>query len=129
MQETQVGSLGQEEPLEKDMATHSSTLAWEIPWTEENDGLYSSWGCKELDMTEYSTPQPISKQHRKRILFTTHKTTGPNKKCARLKFKNNMGLLLRSSGQDCTPNAGGLGSIPGQGTRACMTQLKPGTVK
>ena len=38
-QETQVGSLGQEEPLEKDMATHSSTLAWEIPWTEENDGL------------------------------------------------------------------------------------------
>ena len=34
-QETQVLSLGQEDPLEKEMATHSSILAWEIPWTEE----------------------------------------------------------------------------------------------
>ena len=35
MQETQVRSLGLEDPLEKEMATHSSTLAWKIPWTEE----------------------------------------------------------------------------------------------
>ena len=42
MQETRVQSLGQEDPLEKDMATHSSTLAWEIPWTEEPDGLHKS---------------------------------------------------------------------------------------
>ena len=35
MQETQVQSLGQEDPLKKRMATHSSILAWEIPWTEE----------------------------------------------------------------------------------------------
>ena len=35
MQETQVQSLGREDPLEKGMATHSSTLAWRIPWTEE----------------------------------------------------------------------------------------------
>ena len=35
MLETQVWSLGREDPLEKDMATHSSTLAWKIPWTEE----------------------------------------------------------------------------------------------
>ena len=41
MQETQVRSLGQEDPLEKGMATHSSTLAWEIPWTEEPGGLQS----------------------------------------------------------------------------------------
>ena len=39
MQETQVRSLGWENPLEKEMATHSSTLAWKIPWTEELDGL------------------------------------------------------------------------------------------
>ena len=39
MQETQVGFLGQEAPLEKGMATHSSILAGEIPWTEEPDGL------------------------------------------------------------------------------------------
>ena len=41
MQETQVQSLGQEDPLEKEMATHSSILAWEIPWTEEPGGLQS----------------------------------------------------------------------------------------
>ena len=41
MQETPVLSLGQEDPLEKEMATHSSFLAWEIPWTEEPDGLQS----------------------------------------------------------------------------------------
>ena len=41
MQETWVQSLGQEDPLEKDMATHSSILAWEIPWTEETGRLQS----------------------------------------------------------------------------------------
>ena len=39
MQETQVPSLGQEDPLEKEMTTHSSILAWKIPWTEEPGGL------------------------------------------------------------------------------------------
>ena len=39
MQETQVRSLGRKDPLEKEMATHSSTLAWKIPWTEEPGGL------------------------------------------------------------------------------------------
>ena len=41
MQETQVRSLGREGPLEKETATHSSTLAWEIPWTEEAGRLQS----------------------------------------------------------------------------------------
>ena len=39
LQETQVRSLGQEDPLEKKVATHSSILAWEIPWTEKPDRL------------------------------------------------------------------------------------------
>ena len=39
MQETQIPSLGQEDPLEKEIATHSSVLAWRIPWTEEPGGL------------------------------------------------------------------------------------------
>ena len=39
--EIQVQSLGQEDPLEKEMATHSSILAWKIPWTEESDRLQS----------------------------------------------------------------------------------------
>ena len=41
MQETQLQFLGQEDPLEKEMATHSSILAWEIPWTEKPGGLQS----------------------------------------------------------------------------------------
>ena len=41
MQETQVQSLGQEDPMEKGMATHSNILAWRIPWTEEPGGLKS----------------------------------------------------------------------------------------
>ena len=41
MLETEVQSLGQEDPLEKGMATHSSILAWSIPWTEEPGGLQS----------------------------------------------------------------------------------------
>ena len=39
MQETRVRSLGQEDPLEKEMATHSNTLAWKIPWMEEHGRL------------------------------------------------------------------------------------------
>ena len=42
MRETWVRSLGREDPLEKEMATHSSTLAWRIPWTEEPGGLQST---------------------------------------------------------------------------------------
>ena len=41
MEETQVQSLGQEDPLEKGMTTHSSIVAWRIPWTEEPDRLQS----------------------------------------------------------------------------------------
>ena len=51
MQETQVGSLGLGDPLEKEKATHSSVLAWKIPWTEEPGRLYSPWGHKESDVT------------------------------------------------------------------------------
>ena len=39
----QVPSLGLEDPLEEEMATHSSNLAWRIPWTEESGGLQSMW--------------------------------------------------------------------------------------
>ena len=50
-EETQVQSLGREDPLEEGMATPSSILAWRIPWTEEPGGLQSIW-CTESDMTE-----------------------------------------------------------------------------
>ena len=51
MRETKVRSLGQEDPLEKEMATHSSILAWKIPWTEEPE-RYSPRGGKESGTTE-----------------------------------------------------------------------------
>ena len=59
MQETRVP----EDPPEKRMATHSSILAWEIPWTEEPGG-YSPWGHKELDVTEQ-----LSCNNQRLILF------------------------------------------------------------
>ena len=51
LQESQIQSLGQEDPLEEDIATHSSILAWKIPWTEELGG---SLGHKELDTAKYT---------------------------------------------------------------------------
>ena len=50
MRETRVPSLGREDLLEKEMATHSSILAWKIPWTEEG---YSPWGRRESDTTDF----------------------------------------------------------------------------
>ena len=56
MQETQVWFLGREDPLEKEMATHSSIHAWRMPWTEEPGRLYSSWGCKSRTwLSDYTT--------------------------------------------------------------------------
>ena len=54
MQETRVRSLGWEDPLEMGMATHSSILAWRIPWTEEPGGLQST-GLQESDTTDRLT--------------------------------------------------------------------------
>ena len=52
MRETWVRSLGREDSLEKTTATHSSTLAWKIPWMEELGAGYCPWGRKESDTTE-----------------------------------------------------------------------------
>ena len=52
MQETQLQALGREDPLEKEVATHSITLTWKIPRMEEPGRLYSPWGHKESDTTE-----------------------------------------------------------------------------
>ena len=50
IQKMRVQALGQEDPLEKEMATHGSILAWGIRWTKSLDG-YNPRGCKESDMT------------------------------------------------------------------------------
>ena len=59
IQETWVRSLNWEDPLEKGMASHSSILAWRIPWTEEPGGLQST-GSQELDTTEQLTLSPFT---------------------------------------------------------------------
>ena len=70
MQETQVPSLGREDPLEECMAAGSSILAWRISWTEEPGG-YSPRGCNESDATE----------------VTEHTRTGARRqKCLRARF-------------------------------------------
>ena len=69
MQETQVQSLGQEDPLEKGMATHSNILAWKIPWTEEPDGLQSIVS-KELDTTKRLSTLTVSLEKIPRILMS-----------------------------------------------------------
>ena len=56
-QETRVQSLGWEDPLEKQMATHSSIFAWEIPWTEEAGGLQS------MDFKESYTTEQLNIMH------------------------------------------------------------------
>ena len=55
MQETWIWTLGQEDPLEKEMATHSSILAWRIPWTGVWRATYSPQGHEELDTTKQLT--------------------------------------------------------------------------
>ena len=71
VQEAQVRSLGQEDPLEKGMATHSSILAWRIPWTEKPGGLQSIELLKELDTTER-----LTLSHLDVIVLITITTTG-----------------------------------------------------
>ena len=58
MQEMQVPTLGQEDPLEKEMATHSSILAWKIPWTEGPGGL-QSMGSQRVGHDWARKPMPI----------------------------------------------------------------------
>ena len=98
MQETQVWSLGREDPLEKEMATHSSTLAYKIPWMEEPGGLQSmgsqrvghdlatkqqlqglantgllKWGICKLKFAHYSSVLRVQVRHSTKILYSLGK--------------------------------------------------------
>ena len=93
MQETWVRSLGQEDPLEKEMATHSSTLAWRIPWREE-PGRLQSMGLQTV------RDNLVAEQQQQSILSFPFMLWG---------FPNG------SDGTVSACNAGDLGSIPGLG--------------
>ena len=102
MRETWVRSLGREDLLEKEMATHSSTLAWKIPWTEEPVRL-QSMGSQRVGY-DWATSMLKDRCLRKQNF---------------MKFRNFFFFtsLVVQWLRLCTPNAGGPGSIPGQGTR------------
>ena len=74
MQKMQVPSLSPEDPLEKEVATHSSILAWEIPWTEEPGRLYSPWGRKRVG-PNLATKQR-QQRHRTNKLQSLNLTSG-----------------------------------------------------
>ena len=71
MQETRIWSLGQEDALEKEMAIHSSTLAWKIPWTEEAGRLQSqSMGLQRVELN--------NRNNKEVIIFQSILTTPPS---------------------------------------------------
>ena len=74
MQETWVPSLGREDPLKKEMATHSSILAREIPWTEESGGLYSPLGHKSVghDLATKQQQKLHSSKYFQKIQMSNH---------------------------------------------------------
>ena len=74
MRETWVRSLGQEDSLEKEMATHSSILAQKIPWMEEPGTGYCPWGRKELDTT-FTFTYMLNQQHTCVYLFSIYCTS------------------------------------------------------
>ena len=97
VQEMQVRSLGQEDPLEKEMATYSSILAWRIPWTEVPGGLQSMGLCRvgHDSATEQTPPPPVFTA----ALFTTARTW-KQPKCSSVDewaetWCTHTGLLLR----------------------------------
>ena len=101
MQETWVRSLGWEDPLEKETATHSGTLAWKIPWMEKPVG-YSLWDCKESDTTE-------------QLHFTRASFNNPSSELQpriRKQIKEILSLS-GSNGKGSASNVGDLGLIPG----------------
>ena len=99
MSETWVLSLGWENPLEKGMATHSSILAWRIPWTEESR-RYSWRGYKELDMTEQLSHFGFS-YFKKYYKIKPQKWQIKAKKKIRKKKKTNQGMtVFRDKTQD-----------------------------
>ena len=94
MQDTQVRSLGWEDPLEKEMATHSSILAWEIPWHGQRslEG-YSPWGRQESDMTEQLSRHTHTNTHTHRQSYATKNLCNLERKDGII--KTNLNLLVR----------------------------------
>ena len=96
MQEMRVPFLGWEDPLEKEMATHSSVLAWRIPWTEEPGGL-QSMRLQELDMTEQLSTQHAQSMKRLHSKVPGESLVKKENLCHRLRFSTIADCDKRSS--------------------------------
>ena len=73
VQKIRIQSLGREDPLQKEMATHSSTLAWKIPWTEE-PGRIQSMGSQRVRHDRMTSPMEIVVQTKKSVLVELDNT-------------------------------------------------------
>ena len=108
MQETQLWSLGREDPLEEEMATHSSVLAWRIPWIEETGG-YSLWGRRRLGLS-LNNSIPLWRSHRSiSCLSVCQLMVTGGFFCEDLTFS--LGFPGGSAGKESACNAGDPGSI------------------
>ena len=126
MQETEVPSLGWKDPLEKEMATHSSILTWEILWTNSRISgrslfYFSSKNIPVLGLMvhrdKFKETQILLAAHTtsliSEMLCPTYSTETQRRKLLLLQYKARTSLVVQRR-RLCTPNAGGLGSIPGQ---------------
>ena len=71
MQETQVQSLGREDPLEKEMATHSNTFAWKIPWTEELGRLQSMGSQSRTRLSNFTFEYFMTRPKKERFMYAS----------------------------------------------------------
>ena len=114
MQETRDQSLCWEDPLEKEMATLSSILSWEMPWTEEPGGLQST-GSQRVGHVLATKQQTICVQRTMQILWIRRNRRSSVKIEALHKIFPIAGLPWWLSGKESACNAGDMGLIPGSG--------------
>ena len=93
-QEMEVRSLGQEDPLEKEIATHSCTLAWEIPWTEELGGLQSTGSQR---VRHNLVTQQQQQQGKGRIAAEAGGSAGSSSNCGHLTGDGNKSTAVGQS--------------------------------
>ena len=109
MQETQVRSLGRKDPLEEEMATHSSVLAWRIPWIEEPGG-YSLWGRGRVGLSLNNNTISLWRSHRSiSCLSVCQLMVTGGFFCGDLTFS--LGFPGGSAGKESACNAGDPGLI------------------
>ena len=118
-----VQSLGREDPLEEEMATHSSTLAWRIPWTEERGGLWPHGPTSEWDTTEATWHAPTTSKQKYAVSELSGGTF-----FKKYTFQHRGSGLIPSQGTKIPQASGQLNSCTTT-REACTLQQRPSTNK